>query len=160
MASNSVIHGPKLNFKNFLKVLPESGVISKPMISDICFQCRGLIPWLHNVEMTGIFAFGEKDSNEYSTILDVSQHHCAHIFYVYTSIQITTFRGSLVRRYFHTLKSWTWFRMLVTTLRADDSSVFSSSLESRILDFLSFSSFFLLVKSFDILYISRAYSSV
>ena len=65
MASNSVIHGPKLNFKNFLKVLPESGVISKPMISDICFQCRGLMPWLHNVEITGIFACEEKPSHNY-----------------------------------------------------------------------------------------------
>ena len=54
MLSNCSMCGPRFNFSTFLSVLPESGVMSNPAMSDILSQWRVLIPGLHRMAMVGM----------------------------------------------------------------------------------------------------------
>ena len=54
------MYGFKLNFSTLRNVLPESGVISKPIISDMLFQCRDRIPGLHITLITGMCSYEDQ----------------------------------------------------------------------------------------------------
>lgn len=56
MPSNSSMNGLKLNLRTLRNVLPESGVMSNPMMSDMAFQCRERIPGLHITLITGMWS--------------------------------------------------------------------------------------------------------
>ena len=58
--SNCSMCPPRFSFSIFLRVVPESGVISKPVISPIWLQWRGRIPLLHITEIRGMFSWREK----------------------------------------------------------------------------------------------------
>ena len=51
--SNSSINGSKPIFFIFRSVVPASGVISRPQMSDILCQWRSRIPGLHNMDISG-----------------------------------------------------------------------------------------------------------
>ena len=57
--SNISMCCPMSSLRTFRRVVPESGVMSKPIRSDIRFQWRARIPLLHITPMTGMLSYNK-----------------------------------------------------------------------------------------------------
>jgi len=52
-----VAYDKRFSLSILCSVVPASGAMSKPTISDILTQCRALIPLLHNTSTNGWFSY-------------------------------------------------------------------------------------------------------